>query len=281
MADLITGNTQLGPTKQDVIAAVVQRELAFAAKLMPYVTDVSVFAAKGAKSISFPKLTSFSVVNRASGVQGDASVLTSAVDTIQLSFNAYVAWIIDSMDETQSTIEAQVAFAQRAASALGRYVDTQILACAAADAGLDVGAAPITRDLILDMREYVLGTGQANMDQLVLVVGVDQEKEMLKISEFSQAQVYGGAVIPSGVIGKVYGMPVLVHSGVAAGHAHLWEKGGIAVGFQKSPAMSVQPANEFGVGAMRSAMDQLFGVDSLQQAVNGAAAGKSPLIAYL
>lgn len=281
MADLITGNTQLSLTKQDIVAAVVQRELAFAAKLMPFVTDVSVFAGKGAKTISFPKLSSFTVTNRASGVAGDASVLTATVDTLSLNFNAYVAWIIDSMDETQSTIEAQVSFAQRGASSLGRYVDTQILAVASADAGLDVGAAPITRDLILDMREYVLGTGQANMDQLVLVVGVDQEKEMLKISEFTQAQIYGGAVIPSGVIGKVYGIPVLVHSGVAAGSAFMWEKGGIALGFQKSPAMSTQPANEYGTNAMRVAMDQLFGVDSLQQAVNGAAAGKSPLIAKM
>lgn len=280
MADLITGNTQLGPTKQDLIAAVVQKELMFQAKLMAYVTDVSAFCVKGAKSISFPKLTSFTVINRASGVAGDSSVLTSSVDTIQLSFNAYVAWIIDSMDEVQSTLSAQLEFAQRAASAMGRYVDTQILAVAESDAGLDVGSSPITRDLILSMREQI-AKSNGNLDQTVLVIGPDQEKEMLKIAEFTQAQIYGGAVIPNGVIGRVYGTPIVLHNGVAAGKAYMWEKSGIAVGFQKSPSMSTQGANEFGVGAMRSAMDQLFGVDSLQQGQAGAGAGESPLIAKM
>ena len=277
MADLITGNTQLAPTKADIIAAVVQKELQFQAKLLPYVTDVSMFAVKGAKSINVPKLDAFTIANRASGVPGDSSVLTSAVDSIALSFNAYCAWIVDSADEIQSSIQVQMEFAKRAASAHGRYLDSQILAVLTSDLGLDVGAAPVTRDLILDMREYLL-KGNADMAQVVLAIGPDQEKEMLKITEFTQAQVYGGAVIPNGVIGKVYGIPVLVHNGVATGKAHMWEKSGMAVGFQKAPNMSSQPANEFGTTAQRVAMDQLFGVDSLQNAVGGAAAGKSRLI---
>lgn len=277
MADLITGNTQLSPTKAEVIAAVVQKELAFQAKLLPYVTNVSQFAVKGSNVISFPKLSSFSITNRASGAAGDASVLTATKDQIALSFNAYCAWIIDSMDEVQTSIEAQMEFAKRAASAHGRYIDTQILAVADSDAGLDVGAAPITRDLILDMREQLIKSF-ANLNETVLVIGPDQEKEMLKISEFTQAQIYGGAVIPSGVIGSVYGTPVVLHQGVAAGKAFMWAKDGIALGFQKAPNMSSQGANEYGTTAVRVAMDQLFGVDSLQKAELGAPAGTSPLI---
>lgn len=277
MADLITGNTQLSATKAEVIAAVVQKELAFQAKLLPYVTNVSQFAVKGANNISFPKLSSFTITNRTSGAQGDASVLTATKDTIALSFNAYCAWIIDSMDEIQTSIEAQMEFAKRAAAAHGRYVDTQILAVAEADAGLDVGAAPITRDFVLDMREQIVKSF-GSLDQCVLVIGPDQEKEMLKISEFTQAQIYGGAVIPNGLIGTVYGVPVVMHQGVAAGKAYMWEKSGIALGFQKAPNMTSQPANEYGSTAMRVAMDQLFGVDSLQQGELGAASGKSPLI---
>lgn len=280
MADLITGNTQLSPTKAEIIAAVVQKELAFQAKLLPYVTNVSQFAVKGANNISFPKLSSFTIVNRTSGAQGDASVLTATKDTIALSFNAYCAWIIDSMDEVQTSIEAQMEFAKRAAASHGRYVDTQILAVAESDAGLDVGAAPITRDLILDMREQMVSSF-ANLSDTVLVIGPDQEKEMLKINEFTQAQIYGGAVIPNGVIGSVYGTPVVMHQGVAAGKAYMWAKEGIALGFQKAPNMSSQPANEYGTTAMRVAMDQLFGVDSLQKAELGVAAGTSPLIAKI
>ena len=42
--------------------------------------------------------------------------------------------------------------------------------------------------------------------------------------------------------------------------------------------MDEQPANEYGVGAVRVAMDQLFGVKAMQTGLKGAAAGKSPLI---
>lgn len=280
MADLITGNTQLAPTKADIIAAVVQKELQFSAKLLPYVSDVSMWAVKGAKTVNVPKLNSFTVTNRTSGSPGDASQLTATTDQIALSFNAYVAWIIDSMDEIQTSIEAQMEFAKRAASAHGRYVDEQIIACLEADAYLDVGAAPITRDLFLDMREALL-VKNADISQVVLVTGVDSEKALLKIDEFTKADYYGGGVIPSGLLGKLYGVPVVVHNGVAAGKAYMFEKSGIGVAFQKAPAMSQQPANQYGTSALRVAMDQLFGIDSLQQGAAGAAAGKSPLIVKL
>ena len=45
----VTGNTQLGATKQELIAALVQKELKFQAKLVGTVTDVSPFAVKGSK----------------------------------------------------------------------------------------------------------------------------------------------------------------------------------------------------------------------------------------
>ena len=135
MADLITGNTQLTATKNDVITALVQKELKFQSKLLPYVLDVSMFAVKGAKSISFPKFSSFTVVNRTSGAQGDASQLTGTADQMTLDFRAYIAYIIDSTDEVQSSVEVQSLFAQRAAGAHARYVDSQLIAAAVAAAG--------------------------------------------------------------------------------------------------------------------------------------------------
>ena len=81
MADAIVGNTQLGATKQALISAVVQKEIAFKAMLAGVVKNVSEFAVPGALSIGFPKLTSFTADNRASGAPGDATVLTSSVET--------------------------------------------------------------------------------------------------------------------------------------------------------------------------------------------------------
>lgn len=281
MADLITGNTQLAPTKADLITALVQKELQFKTMLAPTVLDVSNFAVKGAKSIAFPKYSSFTVVNRASAAAGDASQLTALTDVLSLNFNAYVAYIIDSFDEVQSSVENQLLFAQRAIAAQARYVDTQIMTALLAAAGLDVGAAPITRDFILAMMDYIEGN-DGNLAQTTLVIPPAQRSEMLKIADFSQAQVYGGAVIPSGVIGQVYGIPVKVFNGMTSTSAVMYDKEGLAIGFQKAPAMSEQGANEYGTGAVRVAVDQLFGVRALQTGEKGTTVNvTSPLIAKM
>jgi hypothetical protein len=277
MADVITGNTQLSATKQALIASLVQKELKFAAKLSTTVTDYSAFAVKGSKSLSVPKLTSFTVSNRASGVAGAASALTSSVDTVNLDFNAYVAWIIDSFDEAQTTIDAQVEFAKRAASAQGRYIDEQLLIKIKAAAGLNVGPGPVTAAKILNAREELL-KNDANMDAISMVVGPDSEKVMLGLSEFTNVYNFGQPFVQTGMIGKVYGIPIIIHNGVASGEAFMYDKAGMALAFQKAPSMGEQPALEFGVGAKRVAIDQVFGIGALQTGEKGKGAGLSPLI---
>ena len=277
MADAITGNTELSATKQDVIAAIVQKELKFAAKLVPFVTDLSVYAGKGAKSVKVPKLTSFTVVDRASGAAGDATALTSSVDTIDLDQNAYVAWIVDSMDEVQTMIDAQIENARRAASAHGRYVDTAIITKAEAVAVATTTAGTISRDIILEMREAILKR-DGDMGMCLFAISPAQETAMLKVDEFTRADIYGSAVVPNGVIGRVYGIPVLVHNGLADAQYFLWEKSGLGIAFQRAPNMSSQPANEYGTSAQRVAMDQLFGVGGLHIAEHGVAAGLSALV---
>ena len=263
MADLIHGNTQTGATKQDLIAAAVQKELAFQAMLLSLVTDVSKFAVKGAKSISFPKLSNFTATNRSSGAAGDASVVVSSVDKLDLDQSPYLAWIVDSNDEIQSTLEWQLELAIKAANAQGRFVDTHIISKLEAHGDAITATGDITRDIVLDMRGQLISQ-YADKNALALVVSVDQEKAMLKIDEFTRAEVYGSAVIPSGMIGKVYGVPVYVHNGLAASTYYMFEKSGLAVGFQKAPSMSEQSANEYGTGAKRTAMDQLFGAKGMQ-----------------
>jgi len=277
MADAITGNTELSATKQDVIAAIVQKELKFAAKLVPFVTDLSVYAGKGAKSVKVPKLTSFTVVDRASGAAGDATALTSSVDTIDLDQNAYVAWIVDSMDEVQTMIDAQIENARRAASAHGRYVDTAIITKAEAVAVATTTAGNISRNIVLEMREAILKR-DGDLGMCLFAISPAQETAMLKVDEFTRADIYGSAVVPNGVIGRVYGIPVIVHNGLADAQFFLWEKSGLGIAFQGAPNMSSQPANEYGTPAQRVAMDQLFGVGGLHIAEHGVAAGLSALV---
>lgn len=278
MPDVITGDTQLVATKQAIIAAVVQKELKEKAFLASQVRDVSQYCVPGAKSVSFPKLTSFTVIDRASGVAGDASVLTSSVDTMLLDINAYVAWIIDSSDAVQSSIDAELEFASRAAAAHARYVDSKIVAELEAVGVATTTAGAITRDIFLEMQQALLTRNGGNLDNTLFVCGPDSRTALLKITEFTQAQVYGSAVIPNGVIGSIYGTPVLVHNAIGATTFYMYDKDGIALGFQKAPAMSEQMANQYGTNAMRKAMDQLFGVKGQQLGVNGVGGTESALV---
>lgn len=283
MADAIIGSTETDAVKQALISTLVQRELAFQAKLVSTVRDVSQFAEEGAKSIEFPKFGSFTVINRAEGSAGDAEALSFTTDKLDLSFNAYVAWIVDSKSKIQSRPDVEAEAATRAASAHGRYVDLQILAELNTVAGLNVnGASPadIDEDDVLDMREFIL-SNDGILENTTLVVPPSQEKAMLKIDRFTNNDIYGRAVIPSGFIGTVHGVTVVVHNGFSGQQAYMYERDGIALGFQKGASMDEQPANEYGVGAKRRAMDQLFGVKGQQLGEKGLAATLSPLVAKL
>lgn len=265
MADAITGNTELVATKQDLVASLVQRELAAAAKLLPTVTDLSQFAVKGAKQVKVPRLDSFTAVDRASGVACDATVLTAATDDIDLDQCLCVSWIIDSCDEIQSNINSQLEFAKRAATAHGRAVDSLIIADLETTA-LTATAGAISRDIVLEMREGLL-TANADANNLWLALGPDQESEMLKIAEFTRADIYGTSNIPDGMIGRVYGVNVMISNLIGASTFYMYDKAAAGVAFQQGPQMATQPEIQYGSGAERHVMDQLLGTSLLQ---NGA-----------
>lgn len=263
----------------ELIVAAVQKELQFKPGLKSDITDVSAFAESGKDQISFPKLSSFSVVNRVAGVAGDATAVTDSKDTLDLNFNAYVSWIIDSKSKIQTSIDAELENAVRAASAQNRYVETQIIAEAEA-AGFvlpSLAVGDVTRDIILEMQEELM-SNDADMDKMALWISPAQRTALLKINEFTRADAYGSSNIPGGVVGSVFGTPVRVSNALGAQQYFMVEKDGMAIGFQKGLSMDEQGANEYGVGAKRKAMDQLFGVKGLQLGEKGLGAAESALI---
>lgn len=276
----VTGNTQLAPTKMDLILATALAELKFSSKLMPYVTDVSPFAKKGLKSIKFPKFTAgFTVEKRATTASATIQDLATGVDTLDLDENAIIAWEIDAMDELQSQLSVQLEYVKRATAAHGRQVDLDILAEAANVSSLVVPTGAITRDIILDMQSHLLNViDPEQFAQCALFVSVNQREALLKISEFTQAQVYGSAVIPSGVVGSVYGIPVVLHRGLTGNAAFMWHKEGIAWGAQAAPNFAEQSDVLKGSNTKIQVIDQLYGQKGLYLGLEGAAAGKSPLV---
>lgn len=272
-------------TKQDLIAALVQKELKESATLVPFVTDLSSLAVKGSKSIKVPKYTSFSVQNRAFGAAASENTpLSDSVDTINIDKNKIVLFGYDAHDEIQSTTNYMVEALKRAASAHGREVNADIIATWDNVASLSINSSPadITVNNILDMREHLM-KGFADMGTVVLVIGADQEKALLKLPEFSRWDYRGMAPSPivNGMIGTVYGIPVVINQQVASQQAYMVGKEGSAIAFQMAPRIAEEVSLKYGTGGRLVAVDQLYGVGGLQLGEAGAPAGKSPHIARL
>lgn len=269
-------------TKNDMIVALVQKELIAKAKFAPMISDLSAYAVKGTKSINVPKLSSFTVANRALGTSEDAVALTDGVDTLNLDQNAYIAWIEDHRDIYQSTINYRIEASKRAASAHAKFVDERVLVTARNVAGLDLASvSDITNDDILAMRGFILAN-DGELDKCSLWIAVDQETAMLKIDAFTRQDVYGpNANIRLGQIGMVYGMPVIMSNIALAGEAFIVEKDGLGIAFSEGIQMSVQDANEFGALSKRAVVDQMFGTAGLQLGEKGLGATLSPLVAKL
>jgi hypothetical protein len=283
MADAIQ---TLPNTKADIITSLVQRELKAKAKLLPFISDFSGFAGKGAKSVAIPRLSSFVAADRAFGAAHDATALTDAKDVINLDKNKIVAWVEDHRDNYQSTIEYRMEASKRSASAHARAVDndivTGLLGGAHSFENATLGSALITKADILSMRAKLLKQ-EGELERFTLVISVDNEAAMLAIDEFVRADAYGSSNIPSGMIGTVFGVKVVVSNNaqLGASQAIMFDEEGFGIAFQEDVQMSEQGANEYGALGKRVAVDQVYGLDILQDGVNGVTATTSPLIVKL
>lgn len=270
----------LSNTKNDLIVAAVQKNLIEKAVIAPTVSNLSGFAIKGAKSFKVPKLTNFTVVDRAFGSAGDATALTDSHDTINLDFNAYVAYLYDSRDAYQSSIEYQVEAALRASAAHAKYVDQQVISglISAADVEVSVASFATVKEQALELRRQILQNG-GDLGKVTLAISLDKEAEMLKEADFIRQDYIGSANVRLGQIGQIYGMPVVISrllTGEGANSMLCYDADGFGLAFQGGVEMSEQMANEYGANSKRVAIDQVFGCGGLQLV-----AGVSPLVGKL
>lgn len=271
MADVITGNTELSATKQDLVAAMVQTTLREQAVVQARVMDVSRFAVPGAQSIKFPFRSSrFSVQKRSSSQKGSAQAIVYGGDKLDLDQNAYISWIIERFDDIQSQIAAEEDALSEAAAEHALQVDSDVVDAmvAGAAAANDVTfATAIDRDDILDMR---LKLREQNVpiqrpEDLTLLLAPQEERDMLDIADFTSADRFGSnQPIQNGQIGRVFGMPVLVSTEISSNVSLLFHREALALGFQARPSFDEQKAVEYGAGSMRQALDQLYGWKVLQ-----------------
>lgn len=283
MADAIQ---TLPNTKNELITSLVQRELKAQSKLLPFISDFSGFAGKGVKSVSIPRLTSFTAQSRTFGAGVDATKLTDAVDTIALDKNKIVRWLEDHRDNYQSTIDFRMEASKRAATAHSRVVDEDIVTALIGGAfsfeNATTSSAVITKADVLAMRAKLLKEN-ADLSRLTLVISVDNEAAMLAIDEFVRADAYGNSNIPMGMIGTVYGVKVVVSNNASLGatQAIMFDSESLGIAFQQDVQMSEQAENGYGALSVAVAIDQVYGLDILQEAVGSAGSGESPLIVKL
>lgn len=261
------GNTDLTATKNALIVSLVQRELIAKSVLMSgALKDASAFAVKGAKSISVPRHTSFSVEDRATTVQATLANITFAVDTIVLDQMSTVSYLVDPQDGIESAVDVEAEAAAAAGRAHAKNFDELIIAGLEADSTATTTAGAISKAIFLEMRQLLL-TAQADPQQLVFLCGPDSEAVLLGISEFVDASVYGSAVIPSGVLGRLYGVEVRMSTQVAANRFYMFDKEGYGFAIQQALNMGERAAPEYGSKAVLKTVDMKWGHDKL---LNGA-----------
>ena len=272
-------------TKNNLIISLVQRELQASMKILPFLTDYSAFAAKGVKTVSVPRLSSFTAANRAFGAAFGESTLTDAVDALNIDQNTGVLWIEDKADEIQSSIEFRMEAAKRAAGSVGRFTSSAIYTGIDGAAGLSINGgtpADVTKNNMLALREYVL-CNQGNLDSMVYLVGCDQETVLLNISDFIRADSYGSqpTALQSGVIGKLYGVPVMIDNLIKTQQVYCIDKAGYGYAAQRQMNMQEESDVSYGTNAQKVVVDYLWGHAPLQVGEKSAGAGNSPLIAAL
>lgn len=259
----VIDNTALVATKNDLIVSLVQRELISKAVVMSHIRDASMFATKGSKSIEVPRADSFVVENRASGVQGSQVSVTYATDPILLDQRSNITWIIDPDDALESPVAVEADVAKRAAKAHAKNFDTLVIAGIETDSTVTTTAGPITKDVFLEMRRALL-EAEADMDQLTFLFGPETEETLLGIQEFTEAQIYGSPVIPSGVLRRVYGVNLVMSTQITGETYYMFDKDGYGFAFQRGLQIGERKAPENGSTAMLRAMDAKWGHAQLQ-----------------
>lgn len=266
----VTGDTQLGPTKAELISEIAQRALISQSALLASVRDVSMFARKGAEAVSFPKNTTlFTAENRASAAAATIQDVDFSKDTMLLDQRMIISWLVDSDDELESSLDVQRELIERAAREHARDVDAKIKAQLEAAGITTTTAGNITQAIVLQMRRILL-RNKANANNLWLAVSPEQEALLLAIEPFVSADKYGQAVVPAGVLGTLYGVKVVMSPVLDGDEYYMYESDGLGVAFQRRPQFDEAPRPEYGPGAKLQVLGQKFGVKALQIEVPGA-----------
>ena len=269
----------IDPSKQDIVLAMIQKELAGKSAFFPLVTDVTRFAKKGMQTIAFLKRSVVNAIDKDCHNPNPTQAFALTSDILPLDKKPYVSFTISDCDELESVVNLEAESAKAAASAIQRHVDDAIINALIAGAGFTSTQLTLNRDAVLEMLDYV----DCNYAEDIVIVASCKQKysALLKEAEFTQADIYGSAVIKDGTMASLYGYPLVFSKRLPVDQALVFDKASLAIGFQRGVKFRKQACNEYGADAWNYTWDAKYGVKILQENELGAGVGKSPWIAKL
>jgi len=224
MADALIGTTEVSATSRAIVDSLAQKYLIQESKMLPLISNYSNLVAKGASSIKLPRSGGFAVQSKGENVSADASIITYAADSILLNRHRYIQFLVEDFANGQASVDVVSDALMKASKDLALDFDTYVLSVMIAGAS---AAAPdhviqyndaVNEDIelvdVLNARKLLV---DQNIDprECVMMIGSAQEKNALAIDNFIDASKYGtNQPIVSGEIGMVYGMKVVIHTGL-------------------------------------------------------------------
>lgn len=238
------GLTETSATSMDVVSALVQQTLKQESKLLPTIADYSQFAIKGASSVKVPRRTQFAAADKSENTSLTAQELTFSVDTISLAKNKAVYAALERVAELQATPNVEAEIIMEMAKEIALQVDKDIYAqlllasAAAPDHRIAyVGASLAQADILEGMR--LLKVQNVPMSDVAMVISPKDEKALLGIADFVRADSYGSPNgLVNGVVGRVYGFPVIVTNVATDDRAILYHKSAVGFASQMQPEYS-------------------------------------------
>jgi N4-gp56 family major capsid protein len=218
MADADMGVTETSATGLAVISAIVQKQLLAAAKIMFTVQDETARVAPGAKSVSFPRAGDLAPVAKAENTNSFSQALTYAVDTLALDKHYHTFVRLEDIAGAQSVVNVETDILERAGRGMAKQMDTSIYDALKAGASasapdhivqLSSSGTVLDEAAILTARK-LLDDQNVPEDERIMLVNPAQEKQLLAIANFIQAERYGSAgALTNGEIGRVFGFKVV------------------------------------------------------------------------
>lgn len=279
----VAKRADIADVRESLVAEVVQRELAAAAKLGGLFQDYSALATPGAFEVKIPRSDSFAVQTRdlTTPTAASAQNLTFAFDQILLDNSKYVYYVIPGDIQLEAKPSYELTAAERAASAHGRNMDIEMIDAlwTGANSAQDVDFVSGTSDFEETVLSMIQKADEANMlddGNRYLIIRPQERFQALRVSNFVQANRYGDrAPILNGEIGQAYNVKFVIvnHVGATAattggtfgnGKMVLCHKDSLGFAFHRQPTHDMDKAIEWGAGSMAHTWDVKYGLNALQ-----------------